>query len=408
MLLYENKKEKLLNFLKIGINPFKKFVATGEIKEEIGLVNSRINQLNKIKELIDNNANIVLPIIGETGIGKTHLYWALKNKLYYHNTIYISLENYKQLFYNIYSEFMEGMGPEVLRSITSALCNKWGALERKFGFFHMADIDKVKTTAYNNLSQNFEDNIALNDVLIAITSHQLNPYKKTEAERWLLGELMDSKDLSHLNLLYDLRKSSHAYTVLKIIIENSKLGTVLFIDDFEKIISLMKPEAALSIFEPEWLYGDIKASPGILTAQKVLEKIINLEKIKGLRIIITLNSTKSLDEIKKFLTELGKNVSINFLEPIFLSNFNEDDVYEFYIKKMEEFLISINFLDFIEEYPEYPDKFFPISKSTLKTIFNVTQGNPREIIKHLIKIFSEIIYSDKNLIDILEPYSKQN
>jgi hypothetical protein len=75
---------------------------------------------------------------------------------------------------------------------------------------------------------------------------------------------------------------------------------------------------------------------------------------------------------------------------------------------MEEFLISINFLDFIEEYPEYPDKFFPISKSTLKTIFNVTQGNPREIIKHLIKIFSEIIYSDKNLIDILEPYSKQN
>ena len=405
MLLYENKKEKLLNFLKIGINPFKKFVATGEIKEDIGLVNSRINQLNKIKELIDNNANIVLPIIGETGIGKTHLYWALKNKLYYHNTIYISLENYKQLFYNIYSEFMEGMGPEVLRSITSALCNKWGALERKFGFFHMADIDKVKTTAYNNLSQNFEDNIALNDVIIAITSHQLNPYKKTEAERWLLGELMDSKDLSHLNLLYDLRKSSYAYTVLKIIIENSKLGTVLFIDDFEKIISLMKPEAALSIFEPEWLYGDIKASPDIIIAQKVLEKIVNLEKIKGLRIIITLNSTKSLDEVKKFIKELGQNISITFLEPIFLSNFNEDDVYEFYMKKMEEFLISINFLDFIEEYPE---DFFPISKSTLKTIFNVTQGNPREIIKHLIKIFNEIIYSDKELVGILESYNKQN
>ena len=40
-LLYENKKARFLQFLKMGINPFKKFVSTGEIKEEVGLVPSR-------------------------------------------------------------------------------------------------------------------------------------------------------------------------------------------------------------------------------------------------------------------------------------------------------------------------------------------------------------------------------
>ncbi len=49
ILLYENRKAKLLNILKIGINPFKKFVSTGEIEEELGLVQSRENLLNIIE-----------------------------------------------------------------------------------------------------------------------------------------------------------------------------------------------------------------------------------------------------------------------------------------------------------------------------------------------------------------------
>ena len=41
MLIYENFKAKLLNILKFGINPFKKFVSTGELKEDLGLMKSR-------------------------------------------------------------------------------------------------------------------------------------------------------------------------------------------------------------------------------------------------------------------------------------------------------------------------------------------------------------------------------
>ena len=94
MLLFENKYQKLLNLLKFTGSPFKKFVSTGEIKEDIGFVQSRQDLLYSIINVLDKNDNIILPIIGDVGTGKTHLYWALKHELYYYNIVYISLESY--------------------------------------------------------------------------------------------------------------------------------------------------------------------------------------------------------------------------------------------------------------------------------------------------------------------------
>jgi len=402
LLIYENKKAKLLNILKIGINPFKKFVATGEIKEELGFVSSRKGLMESIINIIKSNENFILPIIGEVGAGKTHLFWNLKKKLLFHNTFYISLENYRKFYYHLYSEYIEELGVEFLRSIANKLCNEWGALERKFGFFHVADIYKVRKTAYKKISNEFEDKIALNDIINAITAHQLDPYKKLEAENWLLGELMDFRDLAHLNLLYDLRRKSYAFNMLKIIIENSKLGSVLFIDDFEKIISLMKPEeGSEEIFDPSYLYGSEGSSLDNIAAQKILEKILNLQKIRGIKIIITLNSIDSLEEIKRNIQEKEKNLLLTFKKPLFLSNLVENDIYKFYMKNMKNFLKTVNYLEFIKEMSK---DYFPLNESILKNIYNEADGNPRDIIKFLIKIFNELIYSDEELEDILNSY----
>ena len=407
MLLYENKKVKFLSFLKAGINPFRKFVSTGEIKEDLGLVRSRTELVNAIKDVIDNNENFILPIIGNVGTGKTHLYWSLKNKLYYYNTIYVSLENvYRKLFYNVYSEFIEEIGPEVLRSITSKLCNNWGALDRKFGFFHVADMEKVRKTAFEDFSDRFEDKIALNDVLNGITAHQLDPYKKVEAERWLLGELMDFRELSHINLLYDLKRRSYAFTVLKIMVENAKLRTVLFIDDFGRIIQIMKPRGeSEDIFEPSWLYDDETKSPDVIAAEKILEKILKLNDIDGLKIIITLKSIDSLEEIKRKVQETNAEFMNILKEPLFLRNFEESDIFELYRKKIEEVLVSIDFTEFIED---FWNSYFPLNEEILKRIYDISQGNPREIIKNLIKIFNDIIYSDEELENILNNFMEFN
>ncbi|MBA7668687.1 hypothetical protein ES703_76802 [subsurface metagenome] len=201
MLIFENKEQKLLNLLKFTGSPFKKFVSTGEIKEDIGLVQSRQDFVQSIINILEKDENLILPIIGDVGTGKTHLYWALKHELYYYNIVYISLENViKKFYYNTYSEFIENMGIEVLRNIARRLCNEWGALDRKFGFFHLGDIEKVKKVACENWAPNFENKAAIMDVINALTAHQLDPYKKIEAERWFLGEVIDIRDLSRLNL----------------------------------------------------------------------------------------------------------------------------------------------------------------------------------------------------------------
>ena len=408
ILLYENRKAKLLNILKIGINPFKKFVSTGEIEEELGLVQSREELLNKIMNTFDRDENIILPIIGGVGTGKTHLYWSLKKKLLFYNTFYISLENvYRKFYYNMYSEYIEEMGGgEVLRSITNKLCAEWGATERKFGFFHVADIEKVRKSAFEKLMSNFDDKIALNDVINAITSHQLDPYKKVEAERWLLGELMDIRDLSHLNILYDLKRKSYAYTMLKIIIENSELRSVLFIDDFEKIVSLMRGDIkSEEIFDPSWLYGEEHIqSPETRSAQKALDKILDLQKIRGLRIIITLKSIDALEEIKTIIREKNNQLIATIKDSLILSNFLENDIFQFYKENMKTFLKNNNYLEFFEE---FPDSFFPLNEQIIRYIHACSQGNPREIIKFLIKIFNEIIFSDDNLESIISYYENQ-
>ncbi|MFX0003205.1 MAG: hypothetical protein ACFE9C_10115 [Candidatus Hodarchaeota archaeon] len=405
MLLFENKKQKLLNLLKFTGSPFKKFVSTGEIEEDIGLIHSRQDLLNSIINIIEKDGNFILPIIGDVGTGKTHLYWALKHELYYYNIVYISLEKViKKFYYYIYSEFVENMGIEVFRSIARRLCNNWGALERKYGFFHVADIDKVRKVAFDNWAPNFENKLAIKDIINAITAHQLDPYKKIEIERWFLGDVIDIRELSRLDLSHDLRGRNHSYTMLKILVENSMVNSVLFIDDFEKIISMMKPisieEEQEEVFDRSWLYGS-RESPEKRTAEKLLDKILNLNKIKDLRLIITLKSLDYYNEIKREIETKNDGLLYILKEPIILSNFIEKDIFTFYKKNLEFFFGNINYFDYFRD---FSDSYYPLNEEVLKTIYVHSKGNPREIIKILINIFNEIILSNEELNEILERY----
>jgi hypothetical protein len=405
MILHENNKARLLNIIRWGNNPFKKFVSTSEIKEELDLVKSRDDLINAIKTIVKQDSNFILPIIGDVGSGKTHLFWALKNSLYYYNTFYISLESvYRKFFYNIYSEFIENLEIAPLKFVVNQLCENWGALERKYGFFHVVDIEKVKQTAFKQLSTKYNDiePETLKDAINGITTHQLDPYKKIEAERWLLGKLMDAKELSTLNLSHDLHKGKNAYVLLRLLVENSKLGTILFIDDFERIIKTMKTqdESPEEVFDPSWLYGT-DMTPNDIASEKVFTKIIQLQKIEGLRIIITLKSIESLEQIKNKYQDIDGDLLSLIREPIFLKNFCEDDVFELYRDTMCNFYNNIECNEFTQS---FEDSYFPLNSTILKKIFEHTQGNPRATIKILIKIFNEIIEDEEPLETILKKY----
>jgi len=271
----------------------------------------------------------------------------------------------------------------------------------------VVNIDKVRNNALHKLSRHFKDNeqVALRDVINGITTHQLDPYKRVDAERWLLGELMDVREIARLNLQNDLRKNKNAYVMLKLLIENARKGTVIFIDDFEKLIAMLKPpedEEEEKIFDPSWLYGS-ESSPDHVEARKVLKKIMKLLSIKGMKVVITLKSMDALEEIKNIIRDIDENFVQSFLDPLFLLKLSEDDILEFYIKNMEHFLTSINLYDF---YDEIPEKYFPLNEIVLKRIYKNTDGNPREIIKMLIKIFNDIIFSEEELENVLFKYER--
>jgi hypothetical protein len=395
MLLWENKKRKILDILKLGINPFKRFVSTGEIPENLSFVPSRKRFLEDVKKIMINNDNFILPIIGGVGIGKTHLFWALKNQLEKEmNVIYLSLEQiYRKFYYNLYSEIIDEIGIEELRTITRRLCDNWGANEKKFGFFRVADIDKVRKKAWDDLKDKFEYESALRDIINVITAHQLDPYKRNEAEKVLLGELLNVRELSLLGLENDLRKKKNAYIMLSLIIENSKLGNILFIDDFEKIINILNPDEEVEeVFDSSWLYGS-EQSPESITAQKLLDKILDLHKIEGLRILITLRSLDALEEIKEVIQKKNKKLLLTFKEPYFLTDFQKEDLIYFYKEYMENFYENIN----IRNYQKLLETTFPLGINILHDIHEKTNGNPREIIKTFIKVFNEITYVDENI-----------
>ncbi|NHJ19755.1 MAG: hypothetical protein EAX91_02340 [Candidatus Lokiarchaeota archaeon] len=405
MILYENNSARLLNIIKWGNNPFKKFVSTSEIKEELDFVKSREGLINRIKTIVKEDRNFILPVIGEVGSGKTHLYWALKNSLYYYNTFYISLESvYKKFFYNIYSEFIEKLEIAPLKFVVNQLCENWGALERKYGFFQVVDIEKIKKTAINQLSAKYSEiePEILKDAITGITTHQLDPYKKIEAERWLLGKLLDAKELSILNITHDLHKGKNAYVLLRLFIENSKLGTILFIDDFEKIVGISNPQDDLveEVFDPSWLYG-AERSPNDIASEKIFSKITQLQNIDGLRVIITLKSIDSLEQIKKKYQDIDSELLPPIKEPIFLENFSEEDIFELYKSTMRNFFNNIECNEFTKE---FENNYFPLNSTILKNVFRQAHGNPRVIIKTLIRIFNEIIEDEEDLETILKNY----
>ncbi len=410
MLLHENKKKKLLRLLQIGINPFNRFVSTGEIQEDLGLAPSRNSLFQDILDSLEAEENCILPIIGDVGTGKTHLFWALKKELDHVYMIYISMENlFHKFYYNIYSEFIETLGINVLRSITNQLCNAWGASQRKYGFFRVVDINKVFSNAFNLLKDQHENKEALMDVLQAITSHHLDPYRKSQAENWLLGEIMDFKELSVLNLKKDLSSSIHAYTLLKLLIENARLQCLIFIDDFDKLISFARPEedSDEQVFDPSWLYGKISEEHATEKKKidKIMDRISRLLKIKGLKCIITLRSLDNLEHVK-ILFEQKNKMFLSFLKkPIFLTNFERNDIFYLYRENLKLFLKNVDFMDYLEK---NDNPYFPLDENFLHNIYMRTQGNPREIIKSFIKIFNEIIQGTHDLEELKTKFNTLN
>ncbi|GAH14747.1 unnamed protein product [marine sediment metagenome] len=114
-----------------------------------------------------------------------------------------------------------------------------------------------------------------------------------------------------------------------------------------------------------------------------------------------MKSIDSLDQIKRKYQEFDSELLSLIKEPLYLKDFSEDDIFEFYRNTMITFYDVIECNEFTQT---FENPYFPLNKLILKNIFDRTQGNPRAIIKILIKIFNELIDDEENLDLILKKY----
>jgi hypothetical protein len=393
-------KKKFMNKLFYGLPPFDQFVAKGDLEETEDIFLSRKEVMKKISNQINNTKHsLLIPVIGETGNGKTHFMWGIKNTFNIEAfTTFIALPRSKDKFYYyVYSDFLEEFAASHLREFTQNFGDRFGANERLFGFFRTHNTDKVFMNAYESLKEEgFRYKTALEQCVSVTISHLMNPEKFQVAERWLLGELMEFDDLFVLNVNEDLSGKHLAETMLQLLINNYNPGILLLFDDFDKA-SHEYSSLGTSYFEDD--FDD--DSENNEEDETLIEKIVNLlVHSNNFKVVISMGFADAENILSAFKEKLADKSLMS--DPISLTNITLNDVYQLYLERLKKFcyankanhpVIELSLNDYTSQ--DISDTlFYPLTKDIINHIYDVSDGNARRVLKNFKRIFDALIFEE--------------
>ncbi len=391
---------KFLEQLENSLSPFEKFVAKPDIEENLSLVGNRRYVFDEfIKILNENNTQRIIPLLAETGIGKTFFMHQIKNSLEFNApSIFIDVPpNSDIFFYDIYTKILELLESSVLQRITRRLTDLWGGVqEMKYGLFRSISTLKVldqakKTSSFNNSKHQPQ----LEQVMIVIITHAIDPERSPIAERWLLGDIMDYDELSFLGVENNLSSKYMAEELLHLFTEYLVDGINIMFDDIDKNWERYSKFDNSDI----GFYDEFEDTYQTLTVVEeednipdFFEQIVKLlERNKKIKIIISIQ-TENKDEI---LSKFSEDSKYLVHEPISIYNFSTKDTKEYYLESLKLYRKKHD----LSTIPN--NKFFPLTEKLILLVYEYTLGNPRELIRNFQQIFDEIIF-DETPIEQLE------
>ncbi|MHA1820908.1 MAG: hypothetical protein ACTSU2_16805 [Promethearchaeota archaeon] len=448
VLFSRDDKYKFLKFIFEKEAPFENFVSKAEIEENHPVLSSREKLILKIADLLEKNRNnsILIPIVGEIGVGKTHFLWDIKNSFKITDfTSFLALPRSRaKFFYILYSDFIKDFGVDNLREFADDFTEKFGAVKRLFGFFPSQNFENVIITALLELKKDnsYKYTHQLEECIKVLVQYNLNRNKMAIAERWLLGEQMDEEDLFILGVNEDLSGEYMAETMLKIIIEHYKKGVLFLFDDFDKASDEFKDidESNNIINWANDLEEDNNTNKEINESktsqfennEQIIRNFQNLLcMIKGFKIIITMDKNeRSRNIIDKFNQLKASSSYYKVGETINLPALDRDETLFLYIIELREFaiknhlnhpIVSLNIfsgrlgraerklIEDISELVSNDELLFPLSKRIINIIFNKSKGNPRRFIKELKRVFEYLSFEellieniDKDVMEFLK------
>ncbi len=382
--LKEDEIEIYLDTLREGATPFDRFASRGDIQDPVDVPTPRKAIDNAvfraIRQTKRDKSTRLIPILGQAGSGKTHTYWAFKDREIKakgpkENVIEEDLEEAVdwsivyvssppapiRILLHVYTCLIDEIGAEVLQTVAEKLVDRWGGFKRK-GLFGKVDVDEVIQQGIREYPGVFADCVK------ALVIYELDKTRKPMAERWLLGEDMDESELDNLGINSVIEDDDICLAMIKLITEHLDKVVLFYFDELES---------------PYRTHGEAAEIRFLETLKRLYNEVKNIVIIGAV-----------LKEIWPRILEIADQPLRSRMEPeLEIKPFTFADVKLYFAKSMEVFWNENNLNP-----PLYP--LFPLNETVLETIFNKTKGNPRETIK-LARMFVDKIVNEEMTLEQL-------
>ena len=298
------------------------------------------------------------PILGSAGMGKTHLYWVIKEQedIFAAGNflaVYVpSPPSSVRVPLHLHACIVDEAGDELFEETVDMLISKFGGVK---GVTH--EIYDY-TYAMERLLVDYPG--ISSDAVKALLRYRLDPATRDLARRWLLGDALSEQELQRLGVRTILDEDDVTMAMLKILAEGSERPIVLFIDEMEGPYNAYGEDAERHFLE-------------------ILKRLYN--ETKNVVIIAS-----CLSEIWDRIYAIADGPMKSRMEaPVHLRPFSRDDVASFVSETMNKYWRQQNI-----EPP--PDQLYPYTAEDIETAFKKSEGNPREAIRYLIPRLDEILF----------------
>ncbi|GAB4320861.1 MAG: hypothetical protein Kow0069_24950 [Promethearchaeota archaeon] len=425
MLVY-GRERKFLELLHAADFPFWKVVARGDLVEQV-TVDPADDPVLAATSRYFSKTEVSSPaegafVVGDVGSGKTALFWRL-----FHNhendahLVYVPFPvGGEKLAFQVYQRVVDVLGIFQVREFVNRLANYWGGGQRVYGIYRSTNVQRLAAKAYDlELRESYPYPEATKTCLRVICRAAADPENRQLAERWILAEPMDLRELDRLRAPKDLRDDRVAATMLHLFLNHANLldgprRFLLFFDELERAVggsSRLVGEAGRVDGEKD---GEENGEGGELESRgrgqrerKEFSSIVDfvahlLARARNCFVACTCSTgqwPKLRSLLPRSLTRENKCrvVKLAGLDPERLCLLVREKVTRFWRSQKVDLKQLL------------PDKYhrgdvlpyFPFTRQQVLAVAEASKGNPREALSFLKRIATRILYDEGFTFDQL-------
>lgn len=337
-------------------NPFNEYVSRSDRPDMIDIERPHIKADNAILTAVrmvkQGCSPRIIPILGEAGYGKTHVFWTLRRKLTDCLVVYVSPPpTPERVIPHFYFSLLREIGLELLQKLAEHVFSKYETFEEA-------------------VMKHPGPETWIIQALHALTT--TNPSLRKQAKKWFAGIATGQAKVPEESLLDD---DELALAALRVLLKYIDIPVVFFVDELETTYLAFGSDAQVRFLESiKRIYNECKN-----------------------HIIILACITELYDRV---LELVSPSVQGRMERPVLLRRFTREDIGAFVKRILGEFWKQHGI--------EVPSPLFPLQRKDIDKVTKKSRGNPREVIRWLRDTIelSKLAIFDKNDTTIREDYMR--